>query len=221
MTVESSQPREPRALRVSDADRERVAEELREAVAEGRLDMDEFEERLEQAYRARVHADLAPLTGDLPLRGDSAVARRKDGGPVTDWRSRIGGRRTSSGAVGFLGGFRRTGRWTVGRRFRALAFWGGGQIDLRDADFESRETVVRCFAIMGGMQVIVPPGVDVVSRGFALMGGFGTPVRSTVDPSAPRVIVTGFTFWGGVGIARRAPQELPADPRTQQPTLEA
>ncbi|BFO16834.1 hypothetical protein SHKM778_32220 [Streptomyces sp. KM77-8] len=104
MTAEASQPRDPRALRVSDADREQVVDELREAVAEGRLEMDEFEERLEQAYRARVHDDLASLTSDLPVRRGSAVARRQGGGPVTDWASRIGGRRTSSGAVGFLGG---------------------------------------------------------------------------------------------------------------------
>ncbi|MER6382154.1 DUF1707 domain-containing protein [Streptomyces sp. NPDC001250] len=217
MTVESSKPEGERALRVSDADREHVAELLREAVAEGRLGMDEFEERLERAYQARVYADLNSLTSDLPAPCSGVVSHR----PVNEWGSRIGGRRTSSGALGFLGGFRRVGRWTVGRRFRALAFCGGGQIDLRDADFESRETVLRCFAIMGGMQVIVPPGVDVVSRGFSLMGGFGTPAPAAVDPTAPRVIVTGFTFWGGVGIARRAPQPIPAEPGTDQPALEA
>ncbi|GAA4107569.1 hypothetical protein GCM10022284_56040 [Streptomyces hundungensis] len=216
--AEMSQPREPRALRVSDADRERASEELREAVAEGRLEMDEFEERIEQAYRAKVHDDLACLTSDLPVRRDGALGRRR-GGSVTDWDSRIGGRRTSSGAVGFLGGFRRTGRWTVGRRFRALAICGGGQVDLREADFESRETVVRCFAIMGGMQVIVPPGVNVVSRGFSLMGGFGTPAPGDIDPSAPRVIVTGFTFWGGVGIACRAPEGAAESP-AQKTALE-
>ncbi|BFO16835.1 hypothetical protein SHKM778_32230 [Streptomyces sp. KM77-8] len=81
--------------------------------------------------------------------------------------------------------------------------------------------MVRCVAIMGGMQVIVPPGVNVISRGFSLMGGFGTPAPGDVDPSAPRVIVTGFTFWGGVGIARRAPQEMAAGSPTEQSVLES
>ncbi|WP_181789463.1 DUF1707 SHOCT-like domain-containing protein, partial [Streptomyces phytophilus] len=45
-------------LRASDADRERVADILRDALAEGRLAMDEFEERLEEAYRAKTYAQL-------------------------------------------------------------------------------------------------------------------------------------------------------------------
>ncbi|MER0245201.1 DUF1707 domain-containing protein, partial [Streptomyces sp. HSW2009] len=54
-------------MRASDAERERVAEALREAVAEGRLTMEEFDERLEAAYTARTHADLEPLVRDLPV----------------------------------------------------------------------------------------------------------------------------------------------------------
>lgn len=54
-------------LRASDADRERVAEVLRDALAEGRLDMEEFEERLETTFRARTYGELAPITRDLPV----------------------------------------------------------------------------------------------------------------------------------------------------------
>ncbi|MFE7453931.1 DUF1707 domain-containing protein, partial [Streptomyces griseus] len=51
-------------MRASDAERERIAEMLREAVAEGRLDMDEFDQRLETAYKARTHGELEPLVQD-------------------------------------------------------------------------------------------------------------------------------------------------------------
>src|SRR5690606_14939839 len=57
---------EPSELRASDADRERVAEVLRQAAAEGRLDLNELDERLGLVYAARTYADLAPLTRDLP-----------------------------------------------------------------------------------------------------------------------------------------------------------
>jgi hypothetical protein len=53
-------------IRASDAERERVATELREHAAEGRLDVDELDERLEQAYAARTRGDLERLTADLP-----------------------------------------------------------------------------------------------------------------------------------------------------------
>jgi Domain of unknown function (DUF1707)/2TM domain len=54
------------ALRASDRDRERAAETLRDAAAEGRLQLAELEERLEAAYTARTDAELAALTSDLP-----------------------------------------------------------------------------------------------------------------------------------------------------------
>jgi hypothetical protein len=54
------------AHRASDAEREAVAERLRRAAAEGRLDPDELDERLGRAYGARTVGELAPLTEDLP-----------------------------------------------------------------------------------------------------------------------------------------------------------
>jgi len=69
-------------LRVSDADRELVAERLRRAAGEGRLAPEELEERLEAAFAARTRADLAPLVGDLPaeqpVRPRAAARRRGD-----------------------------------------------------------------------------------------------------------------------------------------------
>jgi hypothetical protein len=53
-------------LLASDADRERIAERLREAGAEGRLSAEELEERLERAFGARTEGELEPLTADLP-----------------------------------------------------------------------------------------------------------------------------------------------------------
>ncbi|MEV5519952.1 DUF1707 SHOCT-like domain-containing protein [Streptomyces pseudogriseolus] len=200
-------------LRASDADREQVAEVLREALAEGRLDMEEFEERLDAVYRARTYGELAPLTRDLPASGAAvapAVSLTKD--PVADggWAGRIVGgddSGTSTWAVAVMSGFQRKGRWTAPRRFNAFAFWGGGEIDLREANFADREVVVNAVAIMGGIDVIVPPGVEVVVRGIGVMGGFdhreeGVPP----EPGAPRVIVTGFAFWGGVGVQRKLPR---------------
>jgi hypothetical protein len=192
-------------LRASDADRERVAERLRDAVAEGRLDMAEFEERLEAAYTSRTYAELEPLTRDLPATGSTAPV--PTAGPVSSgaWAERVGGGGTSSWAVAIMSGFQRRGQWTVPARFTSFAFWGGGEIDLREARFSEREIVIRCIAIMGGMNVIVPPGVEVDVRGIGIMGGFDhSGAGEPGEPGAPRVIVTGFAFWGGVGVERKA-----------------
>jgi len=199
-------------LRASDADRERVADILREALAEGRLDMEEFGERLDATYKARTYGELEPITRDLPNAGAAApvVSLNKEPATSGTWADRIVRREDDGGAqwaVAVMSGFQRKGRWTMPRRLNCVAFWGGGEIDLREADFADREVVINAVAIMGGVDVIVPPGVEVVVRGMGVMGGFdhreaGVPG----DPGAPRVIVTGFAFWGGVGVQRKLPR---------------
>lgn len=196
-------------MRASDSERERVAETLREAVAEGRLEMAEFEQRLEAAYKARTHGELEPLVRDLPAPGAAVApvgaAPVRTTGSQKRWADRIGKPATSSGAFAIWGGFGRRGNWTVGRKFTAFAMWGGGEIDLREANFEDREVVIRCFAVMGGMQVTVPPELNVEVRGIGIMGGFGE--RSKDDgvpsPDSPRVRITGLALLGGVGVERK------------------
>ncbi|MEU6720637.1 DUF1707 domain-containing protein [Nonomuraea sp. NPDC046802] len=53
-------------MRASDSDRDRVAAVLREHTAQGRITMDEFNERLEQLYKSKTYGELARLTADLP-----------------------------------------------------------------------------------------------------------------------------------------------------------
>ncbi|MFD8393615.1 DUF1707 domain-containing protein [Streptomyces sp. NPDC059680] len=211
-------------LRASDSDRERVAEVLRDALAEGRLDMAEFEERLEATYKARTYGELAPITRDLPASGAPApapVSFTKEPAPSGSWAGRIvGGEGSSAGAVAIMSGFQRKGRWTVPKRFNCFAFWGGGEIDLREADFADREVEINCVAIMGGVQVIVPPGVEVVVRGIGIMGGFDHPRDDgPPEPGAPRVVIGGLAFWGGVDVTRkltRAEQQLLKEQRRRE-----
>ena len=65
------------AIRASDADRERVAERLRQAAAEGRLLTDELEQRLEASFSARTYGQRNALVADLPGRGLAAPAESR------------------------------------------------------------------------------------------------------------------------------------------------
>ena len=67
-------------LRVADADREQVIDELREHAGAGRLTSDELEQRIDQAYQASTRADLDALRADLPVSSTSvklALVKRK------------------------------------------------------------------------------------------------------------------------------------------------
>lgn len=211
-------------MRASDTERERIAEILREAMAEGRLEMEEFETRLDAAYKARTHGELEPLVRDLPGPG-AAVAPVAGGQPRTGsmarWSERVGKPATSGGGFALWGGFRRQGNWTIGRVFTAFAMWGGGRIDLREANFETPEVVIRCFTIMGGIHVTVPPDLNVDVRGIGIMGGFRERSKDAgiPAPDAPRVRITGFALMGGVGVEHkrsRAEKQRLRDAETQR-----
>ncbi|MFG2737642.1 DUF1707 domain-containing protein [Streptomyces harbinensis] len=192
-------------VKASDAEREQYAEILRTGLAEGRLTMEEFEERLGAVYAARTRGELVPLIRDLPERAEPSAApgARAPARAGRSWADRIGRPATSRGAIAVLGGFARRGGWTMPRRFRALAFMGGGNIDLREAAFEDREVTIRAIAIMGGVSVTVPPDVGVEVRGIGIMGGFDPTADREAAPGAPRVVITGLAFWGGVGVERK------------------
>ena len=76
-------------LRASDADRERAAERLRAATAEGRLSAEELEERLERALAARTEGELAALVADLPPAAEPAPAPRPARASRWDRRARF------------------------------------------------------------------------------------------------------------------------------------
>jgi hypothetical protein len=188
-------------LRASDSDRERTAEILRDAAGEGRLGLDELDDRLSAVYAAKTYGELAPIVRDLP---QPAGAPAMAAGPADP--ARFGAEPTSSGAVAIMSGFDRSGRWTVPSLFRALAFMGGGEINMRDARFTTREVTIWVIAIMGGVGIIVPQDAEVHVTGFGLMGAFDHLRTPPAAPGGPVIRIKGLAFWGGVGILRRSPR---------------
>jgi len=91
-------------MRVGDADREAVAAQLREHYADGRLTLDELNERLDQAFAARTRADLTAVTRDLPVTGRPFATA---GAGVNPWQDATSGSSGSSGSSRSSGGSRR------------------------------------------------------------------------------------------------------------------
>ncbi|OLR91121.1 DUF1707 SHOCT-like domain-containing protein [Actinokineospora bangkokensis] len=198
----------PDQMRASDADRERFAKVLHDAMAEGRLTVAEMEERLDLVYAAKTYGDLTPLLRDLPgqdlvpvptqPRAPQPAAARA---AVPANPDRVGGRGTSSSAIAVMSGAERKGVWVVPPTFNAVAVMGGVQLDLSQARFEAAETTIQAFALMGGVEVFVPEDITVHVTGSGFMGGFGGRVTSQVGPpGAPVVRITGFALMGGVEV---------------------
>jgi hypothetical protein len=197
-------------LRASDADRERVADIIRQAAGEGRLTMEELDERLDAVYAAKTYAELEPITRDLPQTPGGAApapAHVPSGDP-----QRFGGEPTSHGAFAIMGGFSRRGDWVMPEEFTAFAFMGGGEIDLRDARYATRTATIHAITFMGAIEITVPEDANVRVTGIGIMGAFDHQSGGTGDPSGPTIIVNGVAFMGGVEVKRRPP----AKPRREK-----
>jgi len=184
-------------LRISDSDRDRAAEVLREAHAEGRISIDELDERLTSVYNAKTFADLVPVTRDLPAIRDAAAA-------PAPARGRIGGTARFKLSLAILGGASREGQWVVPPEYTAVATLGGIKLDMRDATFAEAETIIKAVAVMGGMEITVPVDADVEIGAFGLMGGVDHGGEGPGAPGAPRIRITGVAVMGGIEV-KRAP----------------
>jgi hypothetical protein len=192
---------DPAQLRISDAERHQVAEILRQAAGEGRLDLEELEQRLEQTYAARTYADLVPITLDLPAHPHPRPVVRPAAAPP---QVVPGPDRESHLAV--LSGLSRKGVWVVPRHLSILCMMGGAELDLRQARFAAPEVVITINAFMGGAQVIVGPTTRVQMEGTGIMGGYSGPsglVEADLDEGSPLVRIKGLAIWGGVSVERK------------------
>ncbi|WP_280688043.1 DUF1707 domain-containing protein [Kitasatospora sp. GAS204B] len=182
-------------LRASDADREKIAELLRDAYAEGRLTVDEHAERIEAAYSAKTLGELAPLTRDLPTHQPIAPGAERP--QPAAGRQLPPAREEPANLVAVFGGSARKGRWRVGSHIRATAVFGGVELDLTDAVFESPEVLIEVSAVFGGVSIRVPENVTLVGSGVGIFGGFEVREQTAPDPYAPVVRVKGAAVFGG------------------------
>ncbi|MFD9690534.1 DUF1707 domain-containing protein [Kitasatospora sp. NPDC059146] len=175
---------EPRA---GDADREAVAERLRAAAGEGRIDLAEFQERLDLAYQARTYAQLDVLVADLPQE-------RPSGSPA-------GGDAETLVLKTHLGNIKQAGRWTVPRRVVAECKMLSIVIDFTEAACAHREVTVEASCGTGGIQLIVPPGwavrIDGASTNTAHITNKAT---APTDPALPTLTVVGHPRAGYIKI---------------------
>lgn len=172
----------PRELRISDAEREESVGRLGQALAEGRLSLDEYEERVGGVLRARTRGDLEPFFVDLP----APVAP-----PVAESIELRGGSAS----------LRRTGRWVVPRRLVVAWKAGSVRLDLRTAIIGHPKVEINIDVVAGSTTIVLPPGATADVDGVTAVAG---NVRSRVPampgtyPPAPHIVVTGKQKAGGL-----------------------
>ena len=160
------------ALRASDADRDRVTELLRAALADGRLDPAEFHERLDAALAARTIDALAPLTADLTAGpGSTRALAPSPAGPAPE-RLTIKERH---------GTVRRDGRWTLPRRLSLRTKWSDVRLDLTRAVPSGPELVIEMRVSGGRVELVLAPGMTVDANDLKVRYGSLAISRDEVD----------------------------------------
>ena len=206
-----------------DKVRQATIDRLCERFAEDRLSMRDFERRLDLAHRATSTRQLATLVAGFPAPTQEPAAAGLV--PATPARQtlpadvvppeRVPARQFMAGV---LGASTRGGAGIAPREMYAVALMGGVELDFREAGFGPGVTEVTVFALWGGVDIIVPPGLQVECSGAGIMGAFErTPDEladasaGSLDPGSPVLRVNGVAMMGGVDVTTRLPGEREKD----------
>ncbi len=178
----------PEEIRASDQEREHTGELLREATVEGRLTLDEFSERYALAQRARTRGELDAVVRDLPALGAPA------------------GRIPPAKVTAILSGVERTGAWRLGPLTTVTSILGSCKLDLRQSTISSEHTTLNVHVVLGSIEIIVPPGVEVDVEAAAILSGREMKLSGPVASSGtkPVIRITGSAFCGSI-IVRDTP----------------
>lgn len=167
-------------LRAGDADREAVAEVLRTALGEGRLELTEVDERLARVYAARTYAELEPLVADLPatLPWQRPVVAADGEKPLlitAGWSSE-----------------KRTGAWRVPARIVAEAAMSDIKLDFREVTTSLAHIDLELKGGMGSVVLVLPDDWSVDTD--ELRSAWGTVKnrhQAQAAPGRPTITVTG------------------------------
>ncbi|MFF9775584.1 DUF1707 domain-containing protein [Streptomyces sp. NPDC013978] len=188
-------------LRASDADRDRIADLLRDALAEGRLTAEEHAERVEGVLAAKTVGELDVFVRDLP------AGQARQAGPVYVPPVSSVPNRPTPGAipidpddrlVAVFSASTRKGRWRPGRRIHAYAIFGSVELDLSEALFEHRQVMIKVFAVFGSVEIRVPENVSLRGSGGGVLGDFAVDALDSAETDAPVVYVDGLAVLGSV-----------------------
>ncbi|WP_392508793.1 DUF1707 domain-containing protein [Naumannella halotolerans] len=189
------------AFRASDADRDAVLGVLGEALANGRLTTEEFDERQNRALAARLLGDLPPLIEDLP-EGRRLLAQPKADRPATarptggeNLPARPGEGETAS-SVAIMGG--KTLLVPPGTpKLSSYLLMGGDEVYLADVMGPGVQFTIESWSMWAGNDIYVPSGVRVIDKMTNIMAGNDIAAEARGDGSNGTLILTGVNLMAG------------------------
>lgn len=210
MTDQLPEPLPPDELalrrRVSDAEREDVAELMRTAAGDGRLSFVELEERLEQVYGAKTYGELVEVSKDLP--GGPLPPSAQQEQPSSTPATRPGGalQRASNRVQAFLSETKRTGPWLAPQNQEIRAVLGDVTLDYTEADMPYDEVYVDALAVLSDVKIRVPANAVVHLDGSPVLGSVseqGSREAGDTEAGRPKTFhIKGTAILGEIKVKR-------------------
>jgi hypothetical protein len=210
----------PAKLAVRDA-RQRAIDRLTSAFVADELSLEEFEERVDRAYRGRNMADFDALVADLaapvaatfveePAR--AIVPAQSDPSLETNVEVyhalRDGAVAPGARTIAVLGNTERRGRFRIDGGHAVLSVLGNVEIDLRDVTLGPGVTTLKVHAVLGNVEITVPPSLIVDCEGTGVLGSFSSVnhVPEERTPDEPVLRIAGSAVLGSVEVRTRPTQ---------------
>jgi hypothetical protein len=176
-------------VRASDGDREALVARLQQALAEGRLDLDEFGQRAGAAYAAVTTAELAVLVADLPAE------------PAVE----IVGSRAPEVQTSVFGDISLAGPTVP---LRVSTVFGDVRMDLRGLRTGADRLDLYLTTVFGDIDVVGAEGVDAQIQGRTVLGDRKVSLAPVPRVAGtPRIVVHARTVFGDLKLRSLAPGE--------------
>jgi hypothetical protein len=177
-----------------DDKRDRAIVLLQEHYAKNRLEIEEFERRVELAERAQSGREIERALDGLPVIAEVIE-------PVKDEKT----------VRATFGSIARRGPHALARRTIIKAMFGSVELDLTEAELQRGVSTIELDALFGSVTLTVPDDLDIESDGHAIFGSFehmSQRKRSKKDPRSLRIV--GRARFGSVEIVvqRKPPPTL-------------
>lgn len=171
-----------------------LLDQLSAAYSTDRISLEQYEALVESVASANTVTELNQIARETDLV--PASSPRTPTHPSNESVSASDSKTT----VAIFSGTELKGHFTAARHHHVMAVFGGVEIDLRHAVIPTDGTTIDVLAVFGGVDILVPPDINVTTSGIGVLGGFSSHDNKIPDPYAPTVHIRGIAVFGGVEV---------------------
>lgn len=187
---------------ISKFAREKVIEHLKYSFTQDHIDEGEFEKRCKVALNTKNRMDLKVIVEDLPEYVEEQKNQQDTAPAVIINKGKVKAQGT---IVSILGGVERKGLWKPPQKLNMFVTMGAVDLDFRKAEFPPGVTEINLFCVMGGIDIKIPPGVNIENHCIAILGGVDDKSEYSEAPHNPTLKITGIVVMGSLEI--KTPKE--------------